>query len=225
MRYTINYNSGKEAGKRVFVNTDQRYTRTQTITGATIGATIDQRAKRRNKRANAPVKTDMRKRFLLLAVVLVALFYFAPKDQNSQAPTTPETPAQAEELPPSYSVGVPQDFESADPPAGWKGEEVQTNARVDLYDKYFGTEATLARAICTAENGTQEPGRVSKPNRNGTLDYGLCQINSIHADKVGGNLELLKDPEINIKVAKQIRDGSGWTAWTCYKNGSYKKHL
>jgi hypothetical protein len=167
----------------------------------------------------------MRKRWLLLAIVLIVLFYFTPREQISQAVPSTETPAQAEELPPSYSVGIPQDFESADPPAGWNGEDKPQASAGDLYDKYFGNEATLARAICKAENGTQEPGRVSKPNRNGTRDYGLCQINSIHADKVGGNLEALKDPETNIRVAKQIRDGSGWTAWTCYKNGSYKKHL
>jgi len=97
---------------------------------------------------------------------------------------------------------------------------------IDLFDKYFGSEAPLMRAICQAENGTQEPSRVSKPNKNGSVDIGLCQINSIHADKVGGNLELLKDAETNIRVAKEIRDSwESWNAWTCYKNGSYKQFI
>lgn len=63
-------------------------------------------------------------------------------------------------------------------------------------------------------------------NKDGTVDYGLMQINSIHADMVGGNLERLRDPEVNIKVAYSLsRSGTDWTPWTAYKNGSYKKWL
>jgi hypothetical protein len=106
-------------------------------------------------------------------------------------------------------------FESAEIPAGYK--------EPDLYDKYFKSEARLARAICKAENESQDPNKINYANKDGSFDTGLCQINSIHIDKVG-NLELLKDPETNIRVAKQIRDGSGWTAWTQYKNGEYLKY-
>ena len=97
--------------------------------------------------------------------------------------------------------------------------------QVDLFDKYFGDEAYLMRAICLAENGTQDPTRVSKPNRDKSMDVGLCQINSkAHADKA--TIEQLKDPETNIRVAKEIRDSwESWEAWTVYRTGKYLLYI
>lgn len=100
------------------------------------------------------------------------------------------------------------------------GEVEQTT---DLFDKYFGEEADLMRAICTAESGLKNiPSK--NVNSNGTQDHGICQINDMHADKAGG-VENLYNPEINVKVAKQIRDTQGLTAWTVYKSGAYRKYL
>ena len=94
----------------------------------------------------------------------------------------------------------------------------------DLFDKYFGADARIMRAICKAENTSQDPTKISKQNRDGTRDFGLCQVNSIHKDKVG-NLNKLLDPETNIRVSKEIKDLQGFRAWVCYKNGAYKKYL
>lgn len=101
----------------------------------------------------------------------------------------------------------------------------EEKAEGDLFDKYFGDEANIARAIAQAESGMREDA-ISKPNWNGTKDYGLMQINSCHADKVGGNLDALLDAETNIKVAKQIRDSwEGFHAWTVVKTGKYKQYI
>lgn len=108
-------------------------------------------------------------------------------------------------------------FESADQPSNYK--------EPDSFDKYFGKDAKIIRAICKAENGRQDPKIISKINRNGTYDYGLCQINSIHLDHVGGDFNKLLDSDTNIRVAHEVYMSQGWTAWTCYKNGSYLKHL
>lgn len=63
-------------------------------------------------------------------------------------------------------------------------------------------------------------------NRDGSVDYGLMQINSIHADMVGGDLESLRDPEVNIRVAYSLsRGGTDWTPWSAYNNGKYLKWL
>lgn len=63
-------------------------------------------------------------------------------------------------------------------------------------------------------------------NRDGSTDYGLMQINSIHADMVGGNLELLRDPATNIKIAYSLsKHGTDWTPWSAYNNNRYKKFL
>ena len=64
-------------------------------------------------------------------------------------------------------------------------------------------------------------------NSDGSVDYGLMQVNSIHADMVGGNLESLRDPNVNMRVAYGIYRGAGYrfTPWSAYNNGSYLKHL
>ncbi len=63
-------------------------------------------------------------------------------------------------------------------------------------------------------------------NKDGSVDYGLMQINSIHADMVGGNLEALRDPATNIKIAYSLsHSGTDWTAWTTYNNGDYRQFL
>lgn len=78
-----------------------------------------------------------------------------------------------------------------------------------LTAKYFGSEVDYALRIMQCESGGNS-GALSH-----TGDRGLMQVNHVHAAKVGGNLDLLYDPETNLRVAKQIRDGSGWAAWSC----------
>jgi len=91
----------------------------------------------------------------------------------------------------------------------------------DYFVKYFGQDSETIRAICKAENHEQDPNAIHR-NRNGSVDQGLCQINTINVDKYVG--ENIFDPEINIKTAKKIYDSQGWTAWTQYKNGEYLKY-
>lgn len=82
----------------------------------------------------------------------------------------------------------------------------------------------MALAISQAENGSRLCNRVSKPNRDGSIDIGIFQVNNkAHAKKATENQ--LKDCITNIKVAKQIFDASGWSPWSVYKSGLYKKYL
>lgn len=77
-----------------------------------------------------------------------------------------------------------------------------------------------------AESGGKADIDNAGTNRDGSVDYGLMQINSIHADMVGGNLEALRDPATNIKIAYSLsRQGTDWTAWSAYNNGKYLKYL
>jgi hypothetical protein len=90
--------------------------------------------------------------------------------------------------------------------------------------KIFGKDCKMALAISQAENGSRKCDRVSKPNKNGSLDIGVFQINyNAHQNK--GTLKDLMDCTTNIKIAKQIFDASGWNAWSVYKSGLYKKYL
>jgi len=54
-------------------------------------------------------------------------------------------------------------------------------------------------------------------NKNGSKDYGLMQINDIHAgnirEKFGYNMEDLFDPKKNLEVARWIWERSGWFPW------------
>lgn len=53
-------------------------------------------------------------------------------------------------------------------------------------------------------------------NRNGTEDWGLFQINSIHHKRAAAmGYTYLLDPIQNIKFALVIYDESGWRPWTC----------
>lgn len=75
----------------------------------------------------------------------------------------------------------------------------------------------LMVAIAKAESG-MKPEAVNR-NRNGSVDRGLFQINSIH------KYTNLEDPTENIKAARAIFDSQGITAWAAYNNGSYKQFL
>ena len=79
-------------------------------------------------------------------------------------------------------------------------------------------------AICSAESGLN-PKAISRPNKDKSIDWGICQINDkAHKNKYTDTNELL-DTENNIRIAKIIKDDSGWNAWTVFKSGAYKKYI
>jgi hypothetical protein len=170
---------------------------------------------------------DLFKRFLILAFILAVFVStsYLPSDKiqadnltGSITPKTQENATQSNTEPNNRAQVLPEILPSVEIPAG------------DLFDKYFKDQAVTMRAICQAENGTQDPKRISKPNKNGTLDYGLCQINTIHLWRVGGDYTKLLDAETNLRVAKEIFDDrsrydDGFNAWTTYLHGKHKKFL
>ena len=78
-----------------------------------------------------------------------------------------------------------------------------------LVASYFPGEVDYALAIMKCESGGNA--LAHSP----TNDYGLMQINGVHAAQVGGNLSALYDPATNLRVAASVRAGSGWAAWSC----------
>ena len=87
----------------------------------------------------------------------------------------------------------------------------------------FGSECRVALAVSRAENQTRQCDIfVDEPN--GSLSIGLFQINSVHFNKYPP--KRLTDCFENINIAKRIYDtAKGWSPWSAYKNGSYKKFL
>ena len=90
-----------------------------------------------------------------------------------------------------------------------------------LVEQYFPqSEVINALRIMSAENGSGDPTRLSKPNRNGTVDHGLFQINTVHKNRVDGDLSRLQDANTNVKIAYDIWSESGWKPWsTAHKLG------
>lgn len=87
----------------------------------------------------------------------------------------------------------------------------------------FGSEADLALAIFTCESGL-------RPNAVGDhgSSIGIAQVHlPAHSGKIPASDKKawLKNFQNNIKLAKKIRDGSGFEAWTCYNTGAYQAYL
>lgn len=82
-------------------------------------------------------------------------------------------------------------------------------------------QAVIAMAIAMAESGGKK-NAINKKNTNGTEDYGLWQVNSVHGyDKN----RLLNDGEYNAAAAYAIYKKQGWAAWSVFKSGAYKSNL
>lgn len=74
-------------------------------------------------------------------------------------------------------------------------------------------------AIAIAESGGR-PNAVSGRNKNGTVDRGLWQINSVHGY---GTSSL--DPKANAKQAVGVYHSQGLNAWTTFKTGAYRQYV
>jgi hypothetical protein len=94
---------------------------------------------------------------------------------------------------------------------------------------FTGDDVNIAVAVALAESGGDTLSHNTKPPDD---SYGLWQINmygSLGPDrrKQFGlpNNATLFDPARNAWCALQIKNGSGWKAWTTYTTGKYKQFL
>jgi hypothetical protein len=78
---------------------------------------------------------------------------------------------------------------------------------------FTGNNLVVAVAVALAESGGDS--EATNHNTNGTTDYGLFQINSVH----GSLLQQgdWRNPVDNAKMAMTVYKGSGWKAWYTYK--------
>jgi hypothetical protein len=113
------------------------------------------------------------------------------------------------------STGISEEKPSED-----KNSPLPTGKYTALIAHYFGEEAQLANAVmmCESQGEATREGDLQMPKPS----IGLFQISQYYHDY---STEDLKNPEFNIKVAKEIRDKGGWNRWTCYKTGGYQKYL
>lgn len=81
-------------------------------------------------------------------------------------------------------------------------------------------EAVVGKMVCTAKYESSYYERASNKNRNGSSDYGLFQINSIHLGGTAGcpnNASSLYDAATNTRCALAIYKMQGINAWYGYR--------
>lgn len=83
-----------------------------------------------------------------------------------------------------------------------------------------GNEIGTGVAVALAESGGNSDA-VSPPNRNGTKDWGLFQINDVHKARPGFANRM--DPQTNANLAFAIWKDAGnkWTPWSTFNSGRY----
>lgn len=91
---------------------------------------------------------------------------------------------------------------------------------------FDANEAVTATAVALFESAGGNTEAVNKANNDGSTDYGLFQINSIHWPKSGGP-SVLKDPVVSAKFAYQLFLGRGrkFTDWVAFNTGAYRKYM
>jgi len=88
--------------------------------------------------------------------------------------------------------------------------------------KYFPeSEWEKATKISTCESN-MNPQTINTKNRNGTVDRGAWQINTVHKERFskmyGIDWEVgAHDPDLSTKYAKFLYDNSGFNPWICSK--------
>ena len=97
--------------------------------------------------------------------------------------------------------------------------------------KYSDWNINIIQAIAQAENRSCDPTRhnetASETHRrfDGSVicigSYGALQVGCLHYQPG----EDRNDLATNIRVAHRVWQSSGYTAWTMYKNGTYKEFL
>lgn len=84
-------------------------------------------------------------------------------------------------------------------------------------------EIATATAIALAESGGDTA--ATNRNTNGSYDYGLWQINTVHGGLLNQGDKF--NPLDNAKMALSVYKGAGnkWTPWSVYKSGVYRAQL
>jgi hypothetical protein len=119
-------------------------------------------------------------------------------------PTATPTIQQAQKKPQAITKTVIA--HEAKPNPGYDVEAIDAYIR-----QVFGADADDAMRILTCENRAHNP-KATNHNRNGSIDRGVFQINSIH-DRTHG--QDMFDYKANIDYAYRIFARQGWSPWSC----------
>jgi len=85
-------------------------------------------------------------------------------------------------------------------------------------------QIATAVAVALAESGGDATA-VNDDNADGTTDFGLWQINSVHRAELSSGT--WQDPNSNARMAYAVwaRAGHQWSPWVAWRNGSHLAHM
>jgi hypothetical protein len=91
---------------------------------------------------------------------------------------------------------------------------------------FSGDEVAVAVAVSLAESGGRPNIDNAGLNSDGSVDYGLWQINSVHSAS-GFDPARAFDPVYNAAWARRIflNAGGSWTPWTTYDRGAHQQFM
>lgn len=122
---------------------------------------------------------------------------------------------------------IPTDSVPAKSPPATPCELMRAEVR-----KYTDWDQNIMQAIAQAENRTCDPlrhnesvGETHRRSSDGSVicvgSYGVLQVGCLHYQPT----ESRDDLATNVRIAHKVWQSSGYTAWTMYKNGTYKGFL
>lgn len=84
---------------------------------------------------------------------------------------------------------------------------------------FTGRDLAIAVAVCLAESG----GKTDDINPINNADFGLWQINKVHADLLSSGS--WSNPADNARMARAVWQSQGWSGWTTYTSGAYLVYM
>lgn len=152
---------------------------------------------------------------LILAVLFVMLFLGDVKRRDQQTAGQPFQVEAVEKISPAKKVVVVVGDEPAASTPSVVDELTKKYGHREIIEKIinkFGEEdgQKAVKLVFECENKSVNP-EAENHNANGTKDWGLFQINSIH----GYSKKYLFNIDNNINIAHKIFKRHGWSAWTC----------
>jgi Lysozyme like domain len=109
-------------------------------------------------------------------------------------------------------------------PAGAAGEGAVVAAMAAKRAGWTGVDLEVAVAVAGAES-TWNPDALNDKNTNGSSDFGMWQINSVHATTLASGD--WRDPYDNALMARRVwlEAGGSWRPWVTFNTGAYRRHL
>lgn len=135
----------------------------------------------------------------------------------TQLPSTNQLAGQTAQAVATSSAGEVVEVRKAEAASPTEKQEV-----LQYIVEVFGDDADKAIWMARCESGLRKDA-INTKNRNGSVDYGVFQINSVHIKRHGD--EFTKDWRENVRVAKKIYDEQGFRPWVCAKAIGEKNYL